>query len=92
MDNIIYQRLAVLPLTMDTPTYGGGNCGFHAIVQQLRRFGVTYNHLQLRRLVCQYALGSPDVALLRDNFNAVSTDARAWEELFGSFWVILGVL
>ena len=75
-----------LPLQPDRNTLGGGNCFFHALIQQGKRDGVLVkggNHQWLRERVCEFALSSSNftVTTMRENFNCNAIDV-SWD----MFW------
>ena len=77
-----------LPIKSDKTTLGGGNCFFHALVQQGRREGVEIhapNHRWLRERVCDFALNStnPMVLEMRKNSEAASI-SPTWDEFWGN--------
>ena len=74
-----------LPLVMDSPMCGGGNCEFYGIIQQAKRADVDIafrNHIELRSNVCNFALTSlsPNILQLRVKYSELYGDL-AWEEL-----------
>lgn len=79
-----------LPLISDKSTLGGGNCLFHALIQQGHRQTVMRksggNHEHLRRSICDFALNAthPDVLTMKQNFDTGANDdgSPLWEEFF----------
>ena len=75
-----------LPLIMDEPTPGKGNCFFAALCQQMRRPEVGLENLytvqSLRRLTCEYAMSDKDerVNILRENYEV--TASKPWNIFF----------
>ena len=79
-----------LPLVMDAPTPGRGNCFFAAICQQLdyrNELGIqnVYSHSQLRRAVCEFALARehPQIKTLAEEHDATAITLRStWKVFF----------
>ena len=78
-----------LPLMQDKRTYGGGNCLFHAILQQGKREGVQipfHHHSELRAHLCNFALTTtdPEILEMKTNYNRVATLAggKSWDAFF----------
>ena len=82
-------KIMDLPLVSDKPMLGGGNCAFHALIQQGRRACIKVtltNHDHLRRSVCQFAMNSaqPEVLEYQENYNKIANDCGTpqWVEFF----------
>ena len=82
-----------LPLVMDVPTPGKGNCFFAAVVQQLNNrleFGKSnlFTAASLRKLVCEFALEKDNVHLKelaeQHDANAVTTMRTNWAGYFAN--------
>ena len=79
-----------LPLQMDDPTPGRGNCLFAAICQQLRRQEIglpnIYTQTSLRRSVCDFALALTDPRVIEmsgvHNGTAHAARRRPWMQYF----------
>ena len=78
-----------LPLAFDKPTIGGGNCGFHALIQQGRRPNVHLgykSHLELRAQICNFGLTTtdPQVLKMKAVHDAVAKEEGTWnwDQLF----------
>ena len=85
------QKVCMLPLVMDSPTPGRGNCFFAAVCQQLQRPELLcrnncYNATTLRKAVCNFALAkeSEDVKrlALSHNDSAVTSLRAPWDTFF----------
>ena len=81
-----------LPLLFDRETLGGGNCGFHALIQQGKRaevdLGVVGGHMELRAQVCNYALTSkdPKVIVMKKFHDDLAKEQGTsnWEDFFNN--------
>ena len=78
-----------LPLTSDRTTLGGGNCGFHALIQQFKRPNVNIaykSHFDLRSQVCNFALTSrnPKLIKMKDVHDTIAkaSGSMTWDVLF----------
>ena len=80
-----------LPLKMDRPTPGQGNCFFQAVMQQLERAeiniqNVYVDHKNLRKCICDYATMCETVELVNYKVNydelALSISAKNWDCFF----------
>lgn len=87
----VFARIATLdlPIKSDRKTLGGGNCFFHALVQQGKRDGVHINgrnHRYLRERICDFALNSthPMVLKMKENFDsrAATSNSVSWEAIW----------
>ena len=85
------REVCELPLVMDSPTPGRGNCFFAGVCQQLRRpelekEGHGYTATSLRKAVCDFALEKehPEVKKLAQNYdaNATMTLRAKWDCFF----------
>ena len=76
-----------LPFESDKNTLGGGNCFFHAVLQQGKRDGISVggmNHQWLRERIADYATKSSNgtVALMKENFDLNAGSKMSWID----FW------
>lgn len=79
-----------LPLSMDSPTPGAGNCFFAGLIQRSKRkelslMGIYKAALSIRKSVCDFAMSDePCVIEMRDRYNSLEIEAgrRTWEMFF----------